>query len=248
MPSTAAERFSAWTRAEIPGEGVRRFRVAFASIWLAYDALDLALGGTASTYWIAGRSAPGLAEVQLGLVASELGLLWGRGARAFALAAFALRALEAWRFFRLNDFLYFSATALILSQCRLGRKGARELAWPRDVLLWQAAWIYFATALLKTSSAWLSGGHLFVRQQYMAAAYGWPYPAFYRAWFSTLGGNAALAWLGLAGEFSLAALLVLRAPKRLVVAVAIALHGFAAVALNVWFFGASMIAQLALLL
>lgn len=247
---TAAERFARWTRAEIPGDGVRRFRIAFASIWLLYDVLDLCLKGTAINQWIGGARLPvaGLTALQLGLIAAEAGLLWGRRARPCAFAACVLRAAEAYFYFRLNDFYYFSVVALILSQCRLDRDGAREPAWTRDVLLLQAAWMYFATGLLKTSAAFLSGGHLYVRHQYLLTALNWPYPAFYRNFVSTLAGNALLARLGLLGEFSLAALIALRAPKRPTVALAIALHLFAAVALNVFFFGASMVAQLAFLL
>jgi len=244
LASTVLDRFEHWTRAEIPADGVRRFRIAFASIWLTYDLLDLALHATAMTQWIGGRPTGTLTALQFLIVGSEFGLLCGVQARFFAFLAFALRAVVAWNFFRLNDFFYFCVTALILAQFRFD--GRKEPAWPRDVLMWQAAWIYFATATLKTSSAWLSGGHLFVRHGYLASV-GWPYPEWYRAAVSTLSGNAALAWLGLAGEFALAALLVIRAPRRVVVGLAAALHGFAAFSLNVWFFGASMIAQLACL-
>jgi hypothetical protein len=108
--------------------------------------------------------------------------------------------------------------------------------------------MYFATALLKTSSVWLSGGHLYVRHQYLSAAWPWPYPAPFRALVSTLAGNALLARAGLLGEFAMAALLFRRGPRRLALALALALHGYAALALNVWFFGASMVAMIAFLL
>jgi hypothetical protein len=142
---------------------------------------------------------------------------------------------------------------LILSQCRLeddpARPGAAapEPAWPRDVLLAQAAWMYFATALLKTSAVFLSGGHMFVRHQYLLVACGWPYPAFYRAFVSTLPGNALLARGAILGELALAGMIALRAPKRLTVALSLCVHGFAAVACNVFFFGASMVAMVAFL-
>jgi hypothetical protein len=255
VTSTAPERFARWTRAEISAGGVRRFRVAFAAIWLSYDVLDLCLRGTAMSQWMGGAELPvvGLVLLQLGLIGTELGLLLGRRARLCAFAAFALRAAEAYFYFRLNDFYYFAVVALILSQCRLeevglGRPVGPELAWPRDLLLAQAAWMYFATALMKTSALWLSGGHLYVRHQYLSVAYGWPYPAFYREFVSTLAGNAFLARLGVIGEFALAALIIFRAPKRPTVALSIAIHLFAALALNVYFFGASMVAQVAFLL
>ena len=245
MASTVTERFERWTRAEMPAAAARRFRIAFASIWLAYDLLDLALHGTAMTQWIAGRPTAELTALQVLLIVSEAGLLAGFQARIFAFCAFVLRAAVAGFFFRLNDFFYFCVTALILSQFRFD--GKEELKWPRDVLLWQAAWIYFATAALKTSRVWLSGGHLFVRHGYLAAL-GWPYPAFYRSLTSSLSFNAALATLGVLGEFAMAALLLRRGPKRAAIALAVALHGFAALSLNVWFFGASMIAQVACLI
>jgi hypothetical protein len=96
--STALERFERWTRAEVPGDGVRRFRVAFAAIWLTYDVLDLCLRGTAMSRWMGGADLPvrGLVALQLGLVVAEAGLLVGRRARWFAFAAFALRACEAY--------------------------------------------------------------------------------------------------------------------------------------------------------
>ncbi|NNN06766.1 MAG: hypothetical protein HKL90_12775 [Elusimicrobia bacterium] len=248
MFSTAAERFRAWTSAEVDGGGVRRFRIAFASIWLSYDVCDFLFKGTASCLAL-GITTPHtlrLGALQLALIAVEAGLLYGRRARLCAFSAFVLRAAEAYWFFPLNDFYYFSVVALILSQCRL-EPGAPESAWSRDTLLLQMAWIYFSTALLKTSRVWLSGGHLFVRHAYLLASRGWPYPAPYRALVSTLTGNAILASLGVLGEFTMAALLVLRGPRRATVALCVALHGFAALTLNVWFFGASVVAQVVLL-
>lgn len=245
MISAVVERFERWTRAETPADPIRRFRIAFASIWLVYDVLDIAFHGTAVTQWIGGRPTGLLTALQALLVVSELGLLLGLRPRACALAAFFLRAVVAWKFFALNDFFYFCVTALVLAQFRL--EGDREQGWPRDVLIWQTAWIYFATALLKTSRVWLSGGHLFVRQEYLAAT-GWPYPAFYRSFISALAGNAILAWMGIAMEFLLAGMLLFRAPRRWALALAVAVHGFAALTVNVWFFGASMIAKVAFLL
>jgi hypothetical protein len=248
MGSTVRARIERWAAQTVPGGPVARFRVAFAGIWLLYDALDLAYGGTAVQQWIGltPHPVPLLAAIQVGLIAAEAALLVGVRPRVSALAAFALRALEAYLFFRLNDFYYFCVIALILAHCRMD--GGDEPRWPVDLLLWQTGWMYFATASLKLSRVWLSGGHLFVRHAYLASAHDWPYPTFYRTFVSTLAGNAVLAWAGVALEFTLAYLIFSRRSKRLAVAAAIGVHGFAAVALNVWFFGASMTAQVALLL
>ena len=252
MSSTAlpmSEALEAWALREEPGGPVRMFARLFAGIWLAYDLADLASRGTAGAVWLANPGSPlgGLAGLQLGLAACELALLAGRRARPAALAACLLRAVEALVFMPLNDFYYYCVTAFILSQARLDpREGPAEPAWIREALLAEAAWIYASTALLKLNPVWLSGGHLYVRHAYLASR-GWPYPSFFRAWISTPSADAVLARLAAAAEFLLAALLARRAPRRWCAGVALILHGYAALALNVWFFGASMVAQAACL-
>lgn len=246
VPSAMGESFRRWASAEMDGRPVRLFTRFFTAVWLAYDILDVALGGTAATRW----SFPdpgwsrGLLAIQLGLIVSESALLAGFPARGALLAAAILRASEALFFFPLNDFYYAALTAFLLLPFR---HQARDWAWPRDLLLWQAAWMYFCTALWKLNPVWLSGGHLFVRHGYLAAALHWPYPVFYARFVSTLGGNAVLAGLAVLGEFILAVLLARRGPRRWIVVLAAAVHGYAAAALNVWFFGLSMVAQVAFL-
>ena len=257
MRSSAVEKFRGWVERSAPTTGVVAFRIAFAAIWLTYDVADLALEATQRYRWTVGLiPAPRLLPaLQLALIACELGLLLGRRARSFALAACGLRAVEA-SLFALNDFLAYCVLSLCLSQtdCESGPEStATGRAWPRDVLVLQAAWIYFASALLKLNVDFLSGGDLFVRQRYLASILHWPYPALYVRWISTPAGNAGLAWLAVLAELTLALVLLgwwlrpsLRAGlHRAALGLALAIHGFAALALNVFAFGATMVALVA---
>ena len=256
MRFAAADRFRRWVAAETSPLPLARFRIAFAAIWLAYDALDLATGATAHQLNpvdpLAGVWA--LRALQGLLVVGEIALLLGVRPRIAALGCAALRAVVAWRFFALNDFLYFSVTAAILSLARSGgalavgtRTDERVPRWPQDLLVLQAAWIYFATGLLKLNPVWLSGGHLFVRFQYLIAAYGWPYPHAFQRCAASLACDSVLAWCGAGAELLLAVLLAAGVARRYVVPLAVGIHLFAALALDVFFFGASMVAQVALL-
>src|SRR5262249_51169410 len=150
----------------------------------------------------------------------EAALVLGAWVQASALVAALLRGLEWLLFWRLNDFAYCLVTLLVLAfaggaggALRRPPADARAPRWPRDVLLAQAAWMYFATALMKLSPAWLGGGQLFVRHQYLLAAHAWPYPAIYRRCADSLSCNAALAWAGTLAEIALALALVVR-PRR----------------------------------
>jgi hypothetical protein len=253
---TLADRFRRWALAKTDAGPIARFRIAFAAVWLAYDALDLVTRGTAacSRWYEAPDHAPRqIVLVQVGLIACEIALLLGFRVGLAAMVAVFLRYLEWDTFLRLNDFQYFMVTALILAWTRdtggilkPAWEGVRVPAWPREVLILQAAWMYTATALLKCSPAWLDGGQLFVRHQYLAAR-GWPFPGFYLRWVSSLGFNAGLARMAVAGELALAFLLVFHRRRALVVPLSVAIHGFAALSSNVWFFGASCVAQVALL-
>jgi hypothetical protein len=258
--AVANRLFSGWTRwtqATCPRSPYVYFRISFAATWLLYDVLDLALGGTQGFFW--GVPSPsvhrGIFVAQLLLIGLETGLLFGLLARWLAFALFLVRLYEA-SLFPLNDFLYFCVAALLLSQCDCGNGSLTENvpAWPREVFVLQTSWIYFSTALLKLNSYFLSGGDLYVRQNYLASALHWPYPAFYEHWISTLVGNALLAWAGVAAEISMAGLLLAwwfypahrRRLHLAVFSLALAIHGFGAIALNVFFFGASMFLQVAL--
>jgi hypothetical protein len=230
MPSTAAERFRSWVAAESSAAPLVRFRVAFGAIWLAYDLTDVLGSGTARIHNWLGTTAPPV-----------------------LLLAALLRAAEWQTYLHLNDFAYYAVTALILAHARapgglLGMPLAdmRAPRWPRDVLVLEAAWIYFATALMKTNPTWLSGKHLFVRLEYMRAL-GWPYPDVVERCADSLRCDGALAAMGVLAELTLAGLLVLHPRRRLVTPIALGIHVVGALATNVWFFGPSLVAQVALL-
>ena len=240
----------------IPAYPLVVFRIAFASIWLTYDVLDLWLHGTEGYFlknWTPALHFE-LLGVQLVLILFEIVFLSGYRPQLMALVLFLARGFEAW-LFHLNDFFYFCVVALIFTQIAPDSDHQDKApAWPRDVLVWQTAWIYFASAVLKLNPAFLSGGDLYVRQNYLARALDWPYPAFYTRWISTLHGNAVLAWLGVAAEFALAAALAgwwfcpgkRTIFRRLAIILGLAVHGMGALALNVFFFGASMVSQVVL--
>lgn len=219
---------------------------AFVLIWLSYDVFDFCFKGTASGHWVLPGGGPaGLPALQLALIAAEAMLLLGDRPQALALLCCLLRSAQAFFFLPLNDFYYFAIVMLILSQASTDR-GDRSPAWVRDVLVWQAAWIYLATGMLKLNPEWLSGGHLFVRFQYLAEVYDWPYPEAFRVWTSTLSHDAWLARCGAGLELLLGFGLALNAPRWLVIPFAASLHLFAAFTVNVWFFGAAMVTQVAL--
>ena len=258
MPSTVADRFGRWLARDVPASPLVWFRVAFGAIWLVYDVLDLIGSGTAHiSDWLSSTPPPGLLVLQLGLIACELSLVTGkprRGVPAAALFAALLRGIEWRTYLELNDFAYYVVTALILGHVRaegglleLPTKASQTPRWPRDVLVFAAAWIYFATALLKANATWLSGRHLFVRLEYLRAALGWPYPDVVNRCAESLGCDGALALAAVVSELTLACLLVLRPRRRLVAPIAIVIHGVGALLTNVWFFGPSLVAQVVLL-
>lgn len=248
--SPALRNFSRWTERETSPDRIVRFRIAFALVWLAYDVADVALGGTALSLLgpmaLEGTRPRGFVALQAGLILSELGLLSGVRSRAFAASACVLRSVFAWRFCGENDFLYFIVTSFLLAAANadgapFGKRAPSIKRWPEDALLYQVAWTYFATALLKLNPAWLSGDTLFVRTRYLAAT-GFPLAA----WLERLTSHPtarALATLGVAAEVVLAVLVLLRRRRREALVLSVSLHLFAALATDVWFFGASMVCQ-----
>jgi hypothetical protein len=250
------ERWRAFARETESSEGFFRFVTLFFGIWGVYDCADLWTGGTASNYWLvegAERTIRNLRNIQIGLAVAELSIvpvaLTRRAPRgvltALLAAAFALRTVETLFYFGLNDFLYYSATVFLLLQF-FARTGDRSLArWPREFFRVQTAWIYFATGLLKLNAHWLSGDHLWIRQEYMFQVLHWPEPVWLQNWMSRPRVNQELAIAGAGGELTLGVLLAARAPRKIALPLAVFMHGFAALALNVWFFGASMVAQVA---
>jgi hypothetical protein len=256
MLSTVAERARRWLDHGIDDPGLLWFRSAFGLVWLAYDFGDLLCSGTAlCSFWPDGVfGAPrSLQLLQLGLIACEVAMIRGSCALAAPLAAAALRALEAYWFLRLNDFYYFIVVALLLSQVPPGGawkrpSAARLPGWVRDALRWQTAWIYLATGTLKLNTAWLSGGHLHVRHAYLAEVASWPYPRFLARLLANISVDAGLAWMAVVAELTLGALVAAGRPAALILALAGSIHAYGALGTNVWFFGASMVAQVALLL
>ena len=237
------DRALAWTEAEAPPDRLARFRRVFALVWLSYDLGDLILGGTASTLNLPlGYRAPLLTLCQVGLIGVQIGMALNRPtAPLFSLLAALLRCFEL-SVFPLNDFYYHAVICFWLAVPGNPR-------WRYDLLLVQTAWLYAATGLMKVNADWLSGGHLFVRAGYMWEALDWPHLRALRGCSQSLGCTAWLARGAVLGELALAALLFirLRRGRPLAIALAVGIHLFAALTLNVWFFGASMVAQVALL-
>ena len=189
-----------------------------------------------------------LLATQLVLIACGVQLVRDRLPYAFGLVAVAARIEES-LFFWLNDFFFYIVIMLLLAHGDGGPFEAKKRPlWVRHVLHVQLGWIYFATAMLKLTPAWLDGGHLFVRTEYLARGFHWPYPSFMRAAFGSLAVDAVLAKMALAGEMALAFVLWARRPYWLGVLLVVGIHVFATLNTNVWFFSASIIGLVVILL
>ncbi len=249
LASTVRERFAGWLEAEDDG-ALARFRAVFAWIWVVYDAIDLAWGMTErSRVWFPHDRTPGLAALQVVLVASGVALALGRGVWVAGMIAAVARCAEAFEFFSLNDFFFVSVVDLLLAHSRGGPfERGRAPRWVRDALLAQFGWTYLATGLLKLNPDWLNGGQLFVRSQYLWTGHGWPYPAAMERALASIQVDAWLSKLGVASELLLGALLFARGPYWLAVALVVGVHTVGAMITNVWFFSASMVAGVVFLL
>ncbi len=254
------KRLAAWSEATCPRRSLTYFRRAFAAVWLTYDIIDICFHRTEIYLWSIGAPSfhDSLTICQGILIVSGIALLIGWQSRWFFLFAFAARLIEAWHY-PINDYLYYCAVTLILTQCDTENLGKDPnpstklgLQWPRNLLIFQTAWIYLSSAFMKLNPSFLSGGDLYVRQNYLATALSWYYPAFYKSWISGLHGNAILAWMTIVVETILPMVLVawiyLPQSRKLLRVVAVVLvfgiHGMGAFALNVYFFGASLFAQI----
>ena len=241
-------RFLNWITSTSEQKSIIYFTRVFAAIWLVYDIIDVSRSQMLTNFWFLGLqvSPQVVIYTQVTTIVCEVGMLIGYYPRLFALGACLARASFAYRF-PMNDYLYFSVTTLILSQYDY----AERKTWLRDVLVLQTAWIYFSSAIMKMNPAFLSGGDLYARQNYLAAVLPIPYPAFYRAWIADIHHDAILAWLGIGMELLLPALLLswwLLPNRRKIlrlsaIFLAAGVHLYAAFALNVFFFGASILAQ-----
>jgi hypothetical protein len=118
----------------------------------------------------------------------------------------------------------------------------------RHVLLAELGWIYVATGLLKLNPDWLDGGQLFVRSQYLWNGQNWPYPAIVERALSSVAVDARLSQAGAASEIALGVVLFARRPYWLAAALVLGIHAFGAFVTNVWFFSASMVAGVLILL
>jgi len=239
-----------WLDREDPDGAVARFRRIFAGIWLAYDLIDLALGATEhGRNWFPHPREPGLVAIQIALVVCGVQLVRQRRVYAFGLAAAALRLVEGLAFFKLNDFYFYAITMLLLAHGDGGpfEEGKRPV-WVRHALLVELGWIYFATALMKANPDWLSGGHLYVRTEYLSRALGWPYPPPLRHAFQSLAVDSVLAHLAIGAELVLALVLWARRPYWLGVFLVVGIHTFGTIVTNVWFFSASTITAVVVLL
>lgn len=265
MTSTVVDRFTRWIERTDDGRPVAAFRRAFAGIWLVYDLVDLTWGMTErSRNWFPHSRDSNLVVLQLVLVSCGAMLVLGRNVWTFGIAAAFARGVEARMFFPLNDFHFGSVMYLLLAHSdggpfARGRNGGALTGgphggaiarpkWVHDVLLVELAWIYFTTAALKLNPDWLGGGHLFVRTQYLALGHGWPYPQAVARALGNLSLDAALAKIGVVLEFMLGSVLLVRGRYWVGVGLALSIHLVGALLTNVWFFSASMVTGVALLL
>jgi len=243
--------FKNWCQTEIPARPLRALRNAFAAIWLVYDLIDLTTGQTAKNAFILGMNLDPnwLKSSQVITILCEVGILLGWQSRWFLLGACVSRAWLG-TIYSLNDFLYFTVVALLLAQADCDAGVEMTPRWPRDLLLLQTTWMYFCSSLLKMNPDFLSGGDLYARGNYVARALPFFYPKFYVSWLGHMSFDSALAWTAVAIELLLAILLLLltcrfhnRGLRNLILVLTLAVHIFAAYAYNVFFFGASLIAQ-----
>jgi hypothetical protein len=251
--TSALERLERWLDARDEGDAVATFRRVFAAIWVLYDVIDLGWGMTErSRVWFPHDRDPKLAALQVVLIASGVVLALGRYVWISGMTAAVARATEAFVYFSLNDFFFSSVVYLLLAHSEGGPfprgDGPARPRWVRDALIFQLGWIYVATGVLKLNPDWLDGGQLFVRTQYLAISHGWPYPAALSRAFTSLAFDAKLSKIGAASEILLGVTMLVRGPYWLAVALAFGIHAFGALITNVWFFPASMMAGVLLLL
>lgn len=246
----ARRAVAAWIDAEDAGAALPLFRRIFAGIWVVYDVVDLVWGMTErSRIWFPHEREPGLFALQAVLVLAGAVLASGRFVWIAGIVAALARGAEAFEYFALNDFFFVSVVYLFLAHSDGGPfQRARRPRWVRDALVFQLGWVYVATGALKLNPDWLDGGQLFVRSQYLWNGQNWPYPAFVERALASVPVDAKLSLLGAGSELLLGAVLLARRPYALAVALAIGVHAFGALVTNVWFFSASMIAGVAVLM
>jgi hypothetical protein len=228
---------------------VRKTRRYFAGIWLVYDVVDTLAGGIEHAWnWMPHPASFMLVATHLVLIVCGIQLVRDRQPFAFGLIAAGARLAETYQY-SLNDFYYYALMMLLLAHGDGGpfEKGRKPL-WVRHALLAQLGWVYFATAALKFNVDWLGGGHLFVRTEYLVRGFDWPYPSFVHRAFQSMHFCATLSVVAVIAELLLAFVLWARRPYWLAVVLVVAIHGFAMLATNVWFFSVSNIVAVTLLM
>jgi hypothetical protein len=238
-----------WLSAEDEAASVPRLRRVFAAVMLTYDVVDLVWGATDyESDWAPHPRTTEIAVLQVGLIACSVAMLLGRRVWIAGVLGAFLRFVET-RIFPLNDFHFFAVVTFLLAHGDGGPFGGpKHPRWVRDVLLAQVGFVYVATAWLKLGPAWIDGEGIFVRTTYLREAFGWPYPGFIARLLAQKSFDAWLARLAVAGELALGGMLWLRRPRRVAIALAVAIHAFGTLATNVWFFSAAMIACVACLM
>jgi hypothetical protein len=246
------QRFNSWISKEAPAKPFLLLIRVFGCLWLFYDVIDLFFQQARIEIEVGGFPIPTkyIFLCQLFLIFSEVGMVLRPQVSFFILIAFLARLAEIW-FFPVNDFCFYCVIAFILFQFSFKSKGDKKSVnlWPRDILVLEMAWIYFCSALLKLGPHFFSGGDLYVRNNYIANIVPIHYPSSYFDLISSLSNNSLFSKLGLGAEFflsiALAGWLVFsrhRKPLRaLIIALALAIHGYAMVFLNVIFFGFSIV-------
>ncbi|HRI63700.1 MAG TPA: HTTM domain-containing protein [Polyangium sp.] len=250
-----SEWWRAWHEADVPAKRLNTFRVVFALVWLTYDVLDIVYEGTTIckdvVYRLEGGSSP--SHLLQGIVVGcEVGMVSGRFPALFCLGAAILRFYQATTMIWLNDFFYYSVTALLMAIAyfdadRFSRSPNLVKGWIVDVMRVQLGFTYVATAVMKMNPSWLSGSHLHVRVAYLHKALDWPYPDFFLRCMGNKPCASAHAWTAVILELLLGLSVAWGEVPRVSVVMAVAIHGFAVCTTNVWFFGASIVAHVALL-
>ena len=238
-----------WLSAEDADAAVPRFRRVFCAVTLAYDVVDVALGATEHEGdWCPHPSNTEMLLLQLGLIACGVCLVLGRWVYVAGIASAGLRFWQA-RIFGLNDFHFFAVVTLLVAHGDGGpfKGGPKHPKWVRDVLLAQVAFVYAATAWLKLGPSWIGGDGIFVRTTFLREGNHWPYPGFVARALASKTVDAWLARAAVVAEFSLAAVLAVRRPYWMAVALCVGIHTFGALATNVWFFSAAMLSCVVLL-
>lgn len=216
------------------------------AVWLWYDLVDLWTGGTARILNMFTAQHSELFVVQCALIVLEALIVFG-SKRLFWLAWVACTLTRGWfalRYFALNDFLYYTVFGVWV--VLFYHQPAKHF---RRVMLLQHAWIYLATSVLKMNEDFLSGGHVFVRHQYLLFE-GWfefmPVLQDAYRWLASIEVSKALSWLVVVFELAIGVcwLLASGCSKRVrqcAWALVLAIHVPAMFLDNVWFFGAAMI-------